>query len=74
MTARVQDYSVTRGHLQPGAVGVATPLGLTEAGLGVPEASIGLVALDDFDVQSAGVLLVDATHRINGKATGKPNL
>lgn len=51
--ARADGYSVTRGQLQKGAVGVASPvrrLGAAPVGI---EASVGVVALDDLDVPTA---------------------
>ncbi len=49
--ARRNGYSVTRGELQKGAVGVASPI------RGMP-ASIGLVALDDLDLNRAQAAVV----------------
>ena len=46
--ARAQGYSVTRGQLQAGAIGVACPLGTS--GL---DASVGVVAMQDLDVNRA---------------------
>lgn len=59
--ARASGYSMTRGQLQPGAVGVATwvPRG---AGTG-PEMSLGVVALDDLDVDVARTHLLAAAKR-----------
>lgn len=60
LAARAAGYSVTRGQLQAGAVGVATwvPRG---SGTG-PEMSLGVVALDDLDVEAAGRLTVEAAE------------
>lgn len=45
---REQGYSITEGELQPGAVGIASPVGDDEGSLGL-EACVGLVALSGFD-------------------------
>jgi DNA-binding IclR family transcriptional regulator len=51
--ARRDGYSLTRGHLQKGAVGVASPIRrLADRSTGI-EASVGVVALDDLDVETA---------------------
>lgn len=68
VTARAQGYSVTRGQLQPGAVGVAAPLRFTGTTTGSPEASIGLVALEDFDAEAASSLVIEAAAQIGGSA------
>ena len=53
--ARRDGVAVTRGQLQPGAVGVASPVRATDGrSLGF-EASVGVVALDDLDIPRAGV-------------------
>ena len=49
--ARIDGYSLTRGQLQKGAVGVASPV--PTSGQGALEASIGVVALEDLDVARA---------------------
>ncbi|MFD7136264.1 IclR family transcriptional regulator [Streptomyces sp. NPDC059894] len=64
--ARTQGYSITHGHLQPGAVGVAAPLRFAGARAGAPEACVGIVALEDFDAEAAGTLIVEAARRIGG--------
>lgn len=51
---RQQGFSVTRGQLQPGAVGVSVGLtGAPSLDLLDIEASVGVVALDDLDVDAA---------------------
>lgn len=67
--ARRSGYSLTRGQLQPGAIGIASPI---QAAVDTPrsfEASVGVVALDDFDV-SAGADAVMACARRLGGAMG----
>lgn len=48
--AREQGYSLTKGQLQPGAVGVASPIRSDAADY---EASVGVVALVDLDTKTA---------------------
>lgn len=50
--ARNEGYSLTRGQLQRGAVGVASPIIAARLGTGV-EACIGVVALEDMDTERA---------------------
>lgn len=50
--ARKDGYSLTKGQLQAGAVGVASPV-KTQDGLSVLECCIGVVAMDDLDTQIA---------------------
>lgn len=63
--ARRRGYSVTRGQLQPGAVGVSTgfrcPPSLSAV---TAEASVGVVALGDLDVESAGREAAAAAARL----------
>ena len=65
--ARRAGVSITRGELQRGAVGVAAPLRLPSG----PEASIGLVAFEDLDVETSVPLLLAAARRIGGEPTGE---
>ncbi len=50
--ARVDGYSLTRGQLQRGAVGVASPVTTPQLRPGV-EACVGVVAMDDLDTERA---------------------
>lgn len=63
--ARRLGYSVTHGQLQTGAVGVSTgftlPPSLREV---ASEASVGVVALGDLDVESAGRAAAAAAARL----------
>lgn len=69
--ARRDGYSVTRGELQRGAVGIASPVhgpgreavrhGGQASGL---EASIGVVAFDDLDITSVKDLVMDGARRL----------
>lgn len=69
--ARLDGYSVTRGELQRGAIGIASPVhgpgryaarhGNQASGL---EASIGVVAFDDLDITSVKDLVMDGARRL----------
>jgi DNA-binding IclR family transcriptional regulator len=50
--ARADGYSLTRGQLQRGAVGVASPVATPQFRPGI-EACLGVVAMDDLDTQRA---------------------
>ncbi|MBA2777934.1 IclR family transcriptional regulator [Billgrantia kenyensis] len=50
--ARADGYSLTRGQLQRGAVGVASPVATPQFRPGI-EACVGVVAMDDLDTQRA---------------------
>lgn len=50
--AREEGYSLTRGQLQRGAVGVASPIPTNRLRIGM-EACIGVVAMDDLDTERA---------------------
>lgn len=51
--ARQEGCSVTRGELQRGAVGVASAVPVPSDRLGGIECSVGVVAMDDLDVERA---------------------
>ncbi len=61
--ARRNGFSVTRSHLQRGAIGVASPVlgisqhGVSQAPVGF-EASLGVVALEDLDIARATAAVV----------------
>jgi DNA-binding IclR family transcriptional regulator len=62
--ARRDGYSVTRGELQRGAVGVASPVhgpGRPECGL---EACVGVVAFEDLDVALVKGLVVEGARQL----------
>lgn len=48
--ARAEGVSISIGELQPGAVGVASPVAMPGAILGGVEASVGVVALNNLDI------------------------
>ncbi len=58
--ARRDGYSVTRGELQTGAVGVACPVVTAAQPMPGIECSLGLVALDGLDTNKAAKLVADA--------------
>lgn len=62
--ARREGFSVTRGELQKGAVGVASPVhGHDAIPLGL-EACIGVVAFEDLDVCAVKDLVLDSARRL----------
>lgn len=64
--ARIDGYSVTRGALQKGAVGVASPIRFEEqAGAGF-EACVGVVAMEDLDVEKSVPLVLDCAQALSG--------
>lgn len=62
-TARRDGYSLTRGELQKGAVGVSSPVA-QPPGNGF-EFSIGVVALDDLNLDVAPHAVTDAAERLS---------
>jgi DNA-binding IclR family transcriptional regulator len=63
--ARDLGYSVTRGQLQAGAVGVSVGLSIPDhLAVVAPEASVGVVALGDLDVETAGQASQEAARRL----------
>ncbi|MBZ9566624.1 IclR family transcriptional regulator [Modicisalibacter tunisiensis] len=63
--ARRQGYSITRGQLQRGAVGVACPLCDPASRPGF-EGSVGVVALDDLNADAAASAVQACVKRLNG--------
>jgi DNA-binding IclR family transcriptional regulator len=61
--ARLDGYSLTRGQLQRGAVGIASPIYASGTHIGF-EASIGVVAMDDLDTDAAVEAVTGAAARI----------
>jgi DNA-binding IclR family transcriptional regulator len=63
--ARERGYSVTHGQLQPGAVGVSVGFVCPpELAHMAPEASVGVVALGDLDVDGAAAASQDAAAHL----------
>lgn len=63
--ARAQGYSLTRGQLQAGAVGVSVGLTVPASLADIaPEASVGVVALGDLDAPTAGRASQEAARQL----------
>lgn len=62
--ARMDGYSVTRGQLQAGAVGVAAPIVYPERSNFRFEGCVGVVALQDLDIDNAARASVECARRI----------
>ncbi|GAA1014127.1 transcriptional regulator [Acrocarpospora pleiomorpha] len=60
--ARSRGYAVTRGHLTPGAVGIAVPLYTAEGH--ALDASLGIVSMIDLDVERTASRLIAAADEI----------
>ncbi|MEM9632215.1 MAG: helix-turn-helix domain-containing protein [Pseudomonadota bacterium] len=65
LEARRQGYSITRGQLQRGAVGIAAPLHFAKLKHSGVEASIGVVALDDLDTQKVAPLVIECARQVS---------
>lgn len=63
--ARQQGYSLTKGVLQKGAIGVATGLKKAEKPNGLFEASVGVVAMEDLDVKRSVVLIKETAEALD---------
>ncbi|TDE39876.1 MarR family transcriptional regulator [Antarcticimicrobium sediminis] len=66
-TAREQGYSVTRGQLHKGAVGVSSPVRLLGAAFAGMEYSIGVVALEALDLDLACRAVPEAARALSGR-------
>ena len=64
--ARRDGYSVTRGQLQRGAVGIAAALRFSRAKQSALEASVGVVALEDLDVEAVAPRVVACARELTG--------
>lgn len=64
--ARRIGYSVTHGQIQAGAVGVAAPVPPLAGSGATPDASIGIVAMQGYDVESAVPLVLAAAAAVSG--------
>ena len=62
--ARLDGYSVTRGALQSGAVGLAFPIAIADHRKPSLEACIGVVAMDDLDIEKSLAIVKIAAQRI----------
>jgi len=63
--ARNQGYSLTRGQLQKGAVGIAAPLHLANPKHAGLEACVGVVALDDLDVDAVSPAVMACAQEVS---------
>lgn len=68
--ARSDGYSVTRGQLQRGAVGVAAPVFFLNRKHAALEASVGVVALDDLDVDDAAPRVMACAKEVSRFLSG----
>ena len=66
--ARREGYSVTQGQLQAGAIGVAAPVAPPDGAALRFEACVGVVALQDLDIDKAAQLSLDCARRVAAKA------
>jgi len=64
--ARMDGYSLTRGQLQKGAVGIAAPLRFSRPRQTGLEACVGVVALDDLDVSAVAPAVTGCADAIYG--------
>ncbi|WP_101068631.1 IclR family transcriptional regulator [Roseovarius salinarum] len=64
--ARAHGYSVTRGQLQKGAVGVSSAVDLAGGGFSGMEFSVGVVALEDLDLERAPDAVRAAARKLSG--------
>lgn len=61
--ARIDGYSLTRGQLQRGAVGVASAIPVPRLGSGL-EACVGVVAMDDLETERAAAAVMACARRL----------
>ncbi|WP_150494633.1 IclR family transcriptional regulator [Roseibium aquae] len=71
--ARADGYSVTKGQLQKGAIGIAAPLRFSQSSHAGLEACIGVVALDDLAVDTAAPLVIACAAGISSRLAGSGN-
>lgn len=65
LQAREQGYSLTRGELQKGSVGVAAPIRIGERGNGAAfETCVGVVGTEDLDTARATRLVMDCAEQL----------
>ena len=66
VVARAQGYAITRGQLESGAIGVAAAIPRGSGAAALPEASVGIVALEGYDAVAAAPLVVRAAADLAG--------
>ncbi|MGR3805714.1 IclR family transcriptional regulator [Marinibacterium profundimaris] len=65
--ARVHGYSVTRGQLHKGAIGVSSAVRLSTAGEAGLELSVGVVALEELDLDRAAEAVPAAARALSDR-------
>ena len=65
--ARAQGFSATRGQIHKGAVGVSSPVHLSGAGFAGMEYSIGVVALETLDMETACRAVPEAARTLSDR-------
>ncbi|MFC2970254.1 IclR family transcriptional regulator [Acidimangrovimonas pyrenivorans] len=68
--ARADGYSLTRGELQAGAVGVSSPVPLSREAYPTLECSLGVVALDGLDIDRAVAAVPAAAAELAAQLAG----
>lgn len=63
--ARIDGVSVSRGQIQPGAIGVASPLVLPGGSFSGIEASVGVVALNNLDVEKSREAVLECARALS---------
>ena len=63
--ARLEGVSVSRGQIQPGAIGVASPLVLPGGSFSGIEASVGVVALNNLDVEKSREAVLECARALS---------
>lgn len=71
--ARRDGYSVTRGELQKGAMGISSPVRVSRPGFAALECSIGLVALDTLDIGPVSAAVQSAARDLTERLSRTSN-
>lgn len=69
--ARHDGYCVTRGELQHGAVGAASPVHMPARGFAGIELAVGMVALGDLNLERACAAVKDAARNLSAQLSGQ---
>ena len=68
--ARKLGYSLTRGELQKGAIGIASAIQASKAAMALPfEASVGVVAMEDLNLQHCAHLVQSCAQQLAAALT-----
>lgn len=70
-SARRDGYCVTRGELQPGAVGVASPIHMPARGFAGIELATGVVALENLNLELACEAVKQAAAKLSAQLSGQ---